>query len=95
MQESATSYSSGSVIQTSRKSNNGKVIGIVSLVCGILSLLSCGAFYIPQIVAIVCGVLSKNENGKITKTGIAGIICGIISIVIIVLAIIAYVLFGG
>ena len=72
--------------------NNGKAFGIVSLVCGIVSLPLICCTYIGLIVAvtsIVFGILSikKGENAK--GMAIAGIICSAVSIVVIVILLIA------
>ena len=67
--------------------NNGKAFGIVSLVCGIVSLPLICCTYIGLIVAvtsIVFGILSikKGENAK--GMAIAGIICSAVAIVVII-----------
>ena len=71
---------------------SGKAFGIVSLVCGIVSLPLICCTYIGLIVAvtsIVFGILSikKGENAK--GMAIAGIICSAISIVVIIILLIA------
>ena len=66
-------------------SSGNKALGIISLICGILSILSLGSWIMAEIIAIVCGLLSKDSRGRKTKLGKAGFICGIIGVVFLVL----------
>lgn len=61
-------------------------LATVSLVAGILSIVTLGCWIIPEIVAIVCGISSK-KNGE-TKAAKAGIICGIIGSILFLLIVI-------
>lgn len=67
------------------QSSGSKVLGILSLICGILSIITFGCWFLPEIVAIICGVLSKDINGKKTKLGKAGFICGIVGCVMLII----------
>ncbi len=69
-------------------SSESKVLGIASLICGILSILTLGSCFMPEILAIVCGELSVDSEGRKTKTGKAGIICGVISCVLLVIVVV-------
>ncbi len=77
-------------INNINKSNNtqvaskAKALGIVSLIFGGISIITFGAFCIPQIIAILCGVFSRDSLGKITKAGKCGMLCGIIAWIIVV-----------
>lgn len=71
-------------------SSKVKIYGIVSLVCGILTVITLGCWIFPEILAIIFGNKTKGADGKRTKLGKAGFICGIVGIVIIVLAILVY-----
>lgn len=64
-------------------SHSSKALGVIALIFGIVSIVTLGCFYIPEIVAIICGVLSKDSNGKRTELGKAGLICGIIGAVLL------------
>lgn len=58
-------------------------MAIVSLVAGILSVVTLGCWIIPEIIAIVCGISSKSKEESKAATG--GIVCGIIATIIFVL----------
>lgn len=66
----------------SQQSNqNSGTLAIVSLVCGILSILCCcccGFGFILGVAAIVCGVLGM--KGEKSGLAIGGLVCGIIGI---------------
>lgn len=83
-QTTANAYSA-----VEKKTKTGKkAIGVISLIFGILSIITLGGWIIPEIVAIICGLCSKDESGKRTKAGNAGFVCGIIGIVLIVIVIV-------
>lgn len=59
--------------------NIGKILGIISLVTGILSLLCCCSIYagaIFSISAIVCGIISIKKSNNYKGLAIAGIVLG-------------------
>lgn len=65
--------------------NTAKVLAIVSLVAGIVSLLCCCITYVAgvaAVAAIVCGIISINKSSSYKGMAIAGIICGGVGIVI-------------
>jgi len=72
-----------------------KTLAIISLVCGILSLVCC-SWFIPGIAAIVLGVVARNKAksspGEYGGEGLAmgGIITGGISVLLGILVIILY-----
>ena len=72
----------GGMPQEPKQSN---ALAIVSLVCGILSIVCCyctmGITIIPAIVAIICGAIALK---KVQSKGlsIAGLICGIIGLLL-------------
>ncbi len=75
------------------------VLGIVSLVTGILSLLSCcctGLSIVFGIAAVVCAVLSRNQsaNRKFSGMAVAGLVCGIIGLSLGVIGILVNILYG-
>ena len=84
VQEHGVSGTAEAAIVTS----GSKVLGIVSLIFGILSIVTIGSWFFPEIIAIVCGALSKDSNGQKTKLGKAGFVCGIIGAVLVALIII-------
>ena len=73
--------------------NEGKAFGIVSLVCGIVSLPFICCTYLGLIIAvtsIVFGILSITKKEDAKGMAIAGIICSSVSIVIIVISLIVF-----
>lgn len=64
-----------------------KALGIIALICGIISIVTIGCWFFPELAAIVCGILSKDSRGKRTKLGKAGIICGVIGCILLALVI--------
>lgn len=68
-----------------------KVLAIVSLVAGILSLICCCASCIEipfGIIAVVCGIISIKKSPSSKGMAIAGIACGGVGIVVCVLLIV-------
>lgn len=77
--------------------NLSKILAIVSLVTGILSIICCCTSYfsaILAIAAIVCGIISISKSSLYKGMAIAGIICGSVGIVVFVLLILLS-LFAG
>ena len=75
------------------------VLGIVSLVTGILSLLSCCCTWLSivfGIAAVVCAVLSRNQsaNRKFSGMAVAGLVCGIIGLALGILGIVLTLVLG-
>lgn len=73
--------------ENTNNSNAGKGLAIVSLIMGILSILTIGAFIIPEILGIVFAFVSK-KGGEMRGIAKAGLICSIVSIVLLVLVVI-------
>jgi hypothetical protein len=77
------------------------VLGIISLVCGILGLLiSCcctWAAFPLFIAAIILAIVEKTKTGKMSGFAIAGLICGIVTIVSVIISIVfsAFISLGG
>lgn len=67
-------------------SQKQNTMAIVSLISGILSVITLGCWFIPEIIAIVGGIISK-KKGK-TKAATGGIVCGIIGSVLLVIVLI-------
>jgi len=80
-------YTNNTNIQAA--SSGAGAMAIIALIAGILSIVTFGSFFLPQIVAIVCAVLSKKNNGKMSGIAKAGFITGIIGAVLCLLIIIA------
>ncbi len=73
------------------------VLGIVSLVTGILSLLGCCCSWLGivfGIAAIVCAALSRNQMSKFSGLAIGGLVCGIIGLGLGILGIIINIVYG-
>lgn len=68
-----------------KETTDSKILGIVALAFGILSIITLGCLFLPEIVAVVCGMFSKDSNGRITQIGKAGLICGIIGCALVML----------
>ena len=70
----------------SGKDENARTLAIVSLICGIISILlgcCCSCFNSPIAIAgIITGFMSNYDNGQKDNMAIAGIICSIISLFI-------------
>lgn len=69
-----------------------KVFGIISLICGILSILCCWVpvlNWILNLGGIICGIVSlvKHEDKK--GLAIAGIICSSLGIIVCIILIVA------
>ncbi|MBR1450319.1 MAG: DUF4190 domain-containing protein, partial [Lachnospiraceae bacterium] len=74
--------------------NESKVFAIISLVCGIVSLVCscCGWLSIVvAVAAIVLGIISINKQENAKGMAIAGIVCGGVGLVIAV----AILIFGA
>lgn len=77
------------------------VLGIISLVCGILGILiSCcctWAAFPLFVAAIILAIVEKSKTGKMSGFAIAGLICGIVTIVSVIISIVfsAFISFGG
>ena len=89
-------------VEEEKKVSNTKAI--ISLVCGILSLICCCGFtlglnLIPGIVAIILSLADKKARGQMSGLALAGLICGIIGTVIsvgvLIYNIIYFILVGG
>lgn len=65
-------------------------MGVASMVCGILSIITCCLWYIGLILAIVSLVLGILQIRKSSKKGmaIAGIICSIITIILVIISLV-------
>ena len=92
--ETTTTYDSPSYDTHSYdtpSSEGSKVFGIISLVCGILSLLCCCTGWIGlvlSIAAIVLGILSINKQEDARGMAIAGIVCGGVGVILALIMVI-------
>ncbi len=87
--ETTTTYETPSYDTPS--SEGSKVFGIISLVCGILSLLCCCTGWIGlvlSIAAIVLGILSINKQEDARGMAIAGIVCGGVGVILALIMVI-------
>lgn len=66
----------------------GKGMGIASLVLGILSVTCCCGGWLPSILAIIFGIISKSKKKDNNGMALAGIILGAIGIVFSIISII-------
>ena len=58
------------------------VLGIISMVAGILGLITSGMLFLPQLAAIVCGHLSLRREKPRRGFAIAGLITGYVGLAI-------------
>ena len=58
------------------------VLGIISMVAGILGLVTSGMLFLPQLAAIVCGHLSLRREKPFRGFAIAGLITGYVGLAI-------------
>ena len=71
--------------QVEAPKSKGKVQSIISLVCGILSLLCCvipGFSFVPAIAGIILAIVAKKKAGKFPVMSLIGLIASIVGIVI-------------
>lgn len=59
--------------------------GIASLVIGIISLLTLGVFFVPEILGIVFGILGLSDKAKKHTCAIAGLTISILSFFFVIL----------
>lgn len=85
-QKSASKYESEKKVE-----NEGKTMALLSLICGILSLVTMGAYFVPEILGIVFACLGKKQ-GKMRGQAIAGLVCSILSLIIIIGMVIAIII---
>lgn len=67
------------------ENNQGKVFAIISLVGGVLGVLTacCYGFgAIPGLAGVICGIISRKKEEGLKGMAIAGIICGAVAIVV-------------
>lgn len=65
--------------------NEGKTMAVLSLICGLFSLVTMGILFIPEILGIIFACFGKKQ-GKMRGQAKAGLICSLISLVIIIAA---------
>ena len=58
------------------------VLGIVSMVAGILGLVTSGMLFLPQLAAVVCGHLSLRRERPHRGFAIAGLVTGYVGLAI-------------
>lgn len=78
---STYSYSEPAKVEAPKKN----AFAIVSLICGIVSIVSCGMSGIPTILAIVFGIIARSKD-KTNNLALIGIILGAVSLVIGIIA---------
>ena len=69
--------------EAKKAENEGKTMAILSMICGIIGLCTCGLFAIPQILGIVFSFMGKKQ-GKMWGMAKAGLICSIIAVVVMI-----------
>lgn len=69
-----------------------QIMSIMSLLFGILALITLGSLIIPQILGVVCACLGRKHR-KFQGMAKAGLICSIIATVILILLLVFLLLF--
>ena len=72
-----------------KPSKGRKVLGVFSFLFGIASILTVGAFIVPEFLAVILGSLSQGKNAKKTTFGKIGFVLGIIGFILLVIVFIA------
>lgn len=81
------------VDNTKVSKTKNSVWGIISFVFGIISIITLGAFVIPQIVGIICGIVALAQKGYKKGLAIAGLVMSVIVMIgVIVLVALALML---
>lgn len=79
-------------VQQAEEPKKHSGLSIASLVLGIVGLVSCGAFMVPEVLAIVFGLVGIKDKKHKRGMAIAGTILGVVSIVAFI-ALIMYTIF--
>lgn len=79
-------------VQQAEEPKKHSGLSIASLVLGIVGLVSCGAFMVPEVLAIVFGLVGIKDKKHKRGMAIAGTILGVVSIVAFI-ALIMYSIF--
>lgn len=82
-----SNQNNGTVSKYPTNSKEGKGLAIASLIMGILSILTIGAFIIPEILGIVFALVSR-KGGEMRGIAKAGLVCSIVSIVLLLVVVI-------
>lgn len=85
--ETTTSYE----IDENPDEKTAKILGIISLVTGILSILCCcftGVAFVFGAAAVVCGIISIKKSNTYKGISAAGIACGAFGLLVFVIAVI-------
>lgn len=67
--------------------NEGKTMSVLSLIMGIVAMVSLGALLVPEILGIVFAIKGKKQ-GQMRGAAKAGLVLSVLSIVVVVAAII-------
>lgn len=62
--------------------------GIASLILGILSIITLGGLFIPEILGIIFGIIGIRDKTKKHGLAIAGLVTSIIGLIILILLVI-------
>lgn len=81
--EEKSSNFDGKNVDVQDVQKKGKGLAVVSLICGIISILTIGVLIVPEVLGIVFALVSK-KGGEMQGTAKAGFICSIVSIVILI-----------
>lgn len=76
------------IVQVNNRQLSNSGMGIASIVFGIISLITCGCFLLPEILGIVFGFIDVSNKKSKNTFSIWGIVLSIISIVIMVMVIV-------
>ena len=83
--DSSSSTAGYTTVEETPSGDGSKVFAIISLVCGILSVICCCTGWIGivlSVAAIVLGILSINKQEDAKGMAIAGIVCGAVGVLL-------------
>ncbi len=88
----AKSVDAKPVEQYAKNKISGYILPAISLVCGIIAMISCGVFIIPELAGLITGIIpilsSKSKNYKFSRViSIVGFLMSLSSVAILLLSI--------
>lgn len=67
---------------TDSMKNSG--LGIAAMICGIISLCTLGAFFLPEIVGLILGIIAMGDKGKKHNFAVVGIVTSVIAFMLVI-----------
>lgn len=73
--------------------NEGKTMAVMSVIMGVIALVTLGCFVIPDILGIIFALNGKKQ-GQMLGMAKAGLVCSIISVVLMIIVIVCAFVWG-